>query len=96
MRRTGSKSLRLLAAAVVLLAGVEVGLRAFLGLGSPPLSHADPDYGYAFNPNQDLTRFGNRVFYNEHGLRSEPLPRVKPEGEFRVLCIGDSVTNGGC
>jgi len=81
-----------------LLAGLllaESGLRLGLGLGRSPLSHADPDYGYAFNPNQNLRRFGNRVCYNEHGLRSEPLPRAKPRDEFRVLCVGDSVTNGG-
>jgi lysophospholipase L1-like esterase len=89
---------RLAAGAVgvaLLLAANEIGLRMFLGLGSPPLSHADPDYGYAFNANQNLKRFGRRVFYNEQGLRSEPLPAVKPRGELRVLCIGDSVTNGG-
>jgi len=80
---------------VGLFAATEVGFRVFLGLGSPPLSYADPDYGYAFKPNQNLRRFGHRVFYNEEGFRSEPLPAVKPPGELRVLCIGDSVTNGG-
>jgi len=80
---------------VGLFAATEVGFRIFLGLGSPPLAYADPDYGYAFKPNQNLKRFGRRVFYNEQGLRSEPLPAVKPPGELRVLCVGDSVTNGG-
>lgn len=79
----------------VLLTGAEVFLRALWGLGNPPLSYADPDYGYAFRPNQNLRRFGNRVFYNEHGLRSEPLRAAQPKGWLRVLCVGDSVTNGG-
>lgn len=96
MKRAKKRTIGLVAAAVlVLFAGAEVSLRSFWGLGDPPLSHADPDYGYAFNANQNLKRFGRRVFYNEHGLRSEPLPASKPARELRVLCIGDSVTNGG-
>lgn len=92
----GRRVLRWAAATSVgLFAAAEIGFRIFLGLGSPPLSYADPDYGYAFRPNQNLRRFGRRVFYNEQGLRSEPLPALKPPGELRVLCVGDSVTNGG-
>lgn len=93
-QRFGKRGYTLLTLIVVAWAS-ELGLRAFLGLGHPPLSHADPDYGYAFNANQDLRRFGRRMFYNEHGLRSAPLPAVKPGRELRARCIGDSVTNGG-
>jgi hypothetical protein len=48
----GNVRKRLAAGAIgvgLLLAASEIGLRVFVGLGSPPLSHADPDYGYAFN-----------------------------------------------
>jgi len=96
MKRLASK--RVLILSIGLAAGlliVEAGLRVGLGLGHPPLSYADPDYGYAFRANQDLRRFRHRVLYNEQGLRSEPLPASKPQSELRVLCVGDSVTNGG-
>jgi lysophospholipase L1-like esterase len=60
-----------------------------------PVIYEKTTYGYRVVPNQDLRRFGNRSFYNEQGLRSEPMrPEVAP-GALRVLCLGDSVTNGG-
>lgn len=57
-----------------LLAGGEAFARFGLGLGTPPLSVADPRYEYMFKPDQDVKRFGNRVFINEYGMRSDPLP----------------------
>ena len=82
-------------ALLALLVALEIALRGMYGFGSPPLMHADPDYGYAFNANQDLRRFGNRIHYNGLGLRSGEISMPKPAGQLRVLCIGDSVTNGG-
>ncbi len=84
---------RVLAVVGVLLAAAvatEVVLRAAFGLGSPPLVYRDTRYGYAFVPRQSLKRFGHRIYYNVEGLRSEELDR-RP----RILCVGDSVTNGG-
>jgi hypothetical protein len=78
---------------VVLFAAVELVLRLGLGLGAPALVYADPDFGYAFKPNQELRRFGHRISYNEVGLRSESL-RSRPT-LHRIVCLGDSVTNGG-
>ncbi|MEF2554099.1 hypothetical protein VQ042_22645 [Aurantimonas sp. A2-1-M11] len=80
---------------VAALAGAEAFARFGLGLGTPPLSVAHPTIEYMFAPNQDVDRFGNRVLINEYGMRSEPLPAVKPDGEFRILVVGDSVPNGG-
>lgn len=71
----------------------EVALRMATGLGRPALSYADPDFGYAFKADQDLTRFGRRIRYNAQGMRSEDLAAMG--NRKRVLCIGDSVTNGG-
>lgn len=79
---------------VVLLLIAEVCLRVFFGLGSPPLVYASTKFGYAFQPNQSSTRFGHKVFYNEAGLRSEPLHPLTGMAH-RVLCVGGSVTNGG-
>lgn len=46
-----------------------------------------------FKPNQDVKRFGNRVFINEYGMRSDPLP--ESEATRVILVFGDSVLNGG-
>ena len=80
-------------ALVGLLAAGEAFARFGLGLGTPPLSVADPRYEYMFKPNQDVKRFGNRVFINEYGMRSDRLPE---SDETRVILVfGDSVVNGG-
>ncbi len=79
---------------VILLVVVEVALRVFFGLASPPLVYTSAKFGYAFRPNQTLKRFRHPISYNEQGLRSEPL-RPLTGGAFRILCVGGSVTNGG-
>lgn len=60
-----------------------------------PLLYETTEYGYRVVPNQSIKRFGNRVFYNAYGLRSEPIESTPAEGVLRILCIGDSVTFGG-
>lgn len=37
---------------------------------------------------------GNPIAMSSDGFRSEPIPREKESGEYRVLCLGDSVTFG--
>lgn len=37
---------------------------------------------------------GHPITCNSHGLRDEEFPAVKPAGERRVLCLGDSSTFG--
>jgi lysophospholipase L1-like esterase len=84
------------AAGLCLLAGgLELGLRAGLGLGTPPLLRADSTIGYVFQANQDTDRFTNRVRINAYHQRSEDL-RTQPDSTFtRILFLGDSVTWGG-
>lgn len=85
---------RLVIALLVLLAAIgEVAGRAY-GLHRPVV-YEQTGYGYRVAPNQDLRRFGNRIRYNEFGLRNEATTREPPAGLTRVLCLGDSVTNGG-
>jgi hypothetical protein len=79
----------LLAAVVV----AELAARA-AGLHTPVL-YERTQYGYRAVPNQTLRRFGNAVRYNAEGLRSEPMTEPMPPSEVRVLCVGDSITNGG-
>lgn len=73
--------------AVVLL-GLEVFSRLYLGLGTPPPSVAHPTIENMFAPGQDVYRFGSHQIYNEQDMRSVPLlsvaaPRV-------VLVMGGS------
>src|ERR1700686_5242687 len=81
----------LLLCAAILLVCVEAGLRWRFGLGRPLLIYLDDSYGYAYRPAQDLKRFGNRVYYNHEGLRSEELQSIPEEVRERILCVGDSV-----
>jgi len=54
---------------------------------------ADDEIGYFFQAEQDLQRFGNRVYINRYHQRSDEL--ADHDGSLRVLFIGDSVTWGG-
>ena len=78
---------------ILALAASELVCRA-LGLHTPVI-YETTDYGYRIKPNQDINRFGNRVYINSQGLRSEPMSPLPADGVVRVLCIGDSITNGG-
>jgi hypothetical protein len=88
--------LRVLAQCAVLAilgaVGLEVG--AWVFIGPPMLSVADPTIEYMMRPNQDASRFGNHYHINAYGMRSPELTKKKP-GEFRVIVFGDSVVNGG-
>jgi hypothetical protein len=70
------------------LAGRQQGLHQ-------PIIYEQTAYGYRVVPNQDLVRFENRSFYNAQGMRSEAISVAPVGGTLRVLCLGDSVTNGG-
>src|SRR5262249_53708208 len=80
-----------IASIAVLLVVAELLARA-AGLHTRVL-YEKTSYGYRVAPNQALERFGRTVAYNSQGLRSAPLPATG--NELRVLCLGDSITNGG-
>jgi len=73
----------------------ELAARFILGLGEPPLYERSSEYGYRAIPNQDIRRFGNHIFYNAQGLRTEPISTKPSPGTIRILCLGDSITFGG-
>ena len=94
----------LLALAVsALLAGLvlEGGLR-LLGFGPPNTGiRFDSQLGWALRPNSGFTNSGRKgefdvkVKTDAHGLRDDYGSDVtKPDGTFRVLCLGDSFTLG--
>lgn len=74
---------------------MEYVARSFLGLGTPLLWQVHPTIEYIAKPNQEVQRFGNRMFVNSFGMRSHEFDAVKAAGEFRVLCFGDSILYGG-
>jgi lysophospholipase L1-like esterase len=79
--------------AIASLSAIELALR-LLGFGNPALLQTDANAGYIFAPNQVVYRFGNRLEYNQFSQRSEQIDSAKPEGNLRILMIGDSVLNG--
>lgn len=77
----------------LVLATVEISLR-MLGMHRPVL-YERTDFGYRIRPGQDLTILGKRSFYNSMGLRSKEVSALPAAGRMRILCVGDSITNGG-
>jgi lysophospholipase L1-like esterase len=92
-RMISKRSLLGCVAPIALFAAIELPCRAF-GLHRPVLYEAAA-YGYRVKPLQEIHRFGNRYFSNEFGLRSEPIAQWPARGMVRILCLGDSITNGG-
>lgn len=78
---------------LVAFISLEFFLRKVWGLGDMTiLFQEDPAFEYIAKPNQQKFRFGNKIIYNEHSMRSLPL---REEDECVILGFGDSVLNGG-
>jgi hypothetical protein len=91
-----NKSIWIVGAVGVLLLAGEGMARFMMGLGKPPLSVEHPTIEYLFKPNQDVSRFGNRIVINEYGMRSPDFPAQRSNpNELRIMVLGDSVINGG-
>ncbi|GEM_PF-277079 len=90
----GRRLLPFVAGALGLLLSAEIVLR-LMGFGDPVIYRVDAASGYYPAPNQDVSRSGGRTVINEFGMRSPPVKDPKPEGELRVLMIGDSTLFGG-
>lgn len=81
-----------LAACLVGLILAELAARVLFGFSmDEPIVFHDKDAEYLLVPGRHVDGY----FVNELSMRGEPVPPVKPEGEFRVLVLGDSVTEGG-
>jgi len=50
--------------------------------------------GWRLRPNMSGTFKGGQFSTNEHGLRSPPVSRAKPEGKLRIVVLGSSVSMG--
>lgn len=72
----------------------EIVLRLGFGFGRPPLYVADSTIGYRLAPNQQIRRFGNRIFINQHSMRADEIAPLPAPEHFRLLLLGDSLANG--
>lgn len=77
--------------ACVCAVGLEISLRTFLGFCDSVLIREDPHYEYIAQPSQTRLRFGNRVSYNSHSMRSDEVDT----SAYIILGFGDSILNGG-
>lgn len=95
-RRWGQRLLVSLIVVFSLLVAGEFLARFHLGLGDPPLWVEHPTIEYLAVPSRTYHRYGNRISYNAFSMRSDEFPvRREDTDEFRVICFGDSVINGG-
>ena len=58
---------------------LEIVARFVFGLGELPLYREHHAYEYFYKPNQEVYRFGNRIFTNSYGMRSPEPDKNKKE-----------------
>ncbi|NEP89369.1 MAG: SGNH/GDSL hydrolase family protein [Okeania sp. SIO2C2] len=89
------KILLIISALILGLLGIlEIGLRVIVGFGNPLTYIADNQIGYLLTPNQNVSRFGNRIKINQYSMRSKPIEESKENNTLRIFLVGDSVANG--
>lgn len=76
---------------IILIIGLELFLRIYLGFCDTVLMQEDPNFEYIAQPDQERFRFRNRVKYNSFSMRSENIDT----SSIKILGFGDSVINGG-
>ncbi|MGD1806439.1 SGNH/GDSL hydrolase family protein [Dapis sp. BLCC M126] len=89
------KALFIVSVIIICLLGIlEIGLRLVVGFGNPLIYNADSQIGYLLKPNQNVSRFGNRIKINQYSMRSEPIEESRENTRLRIFLLGDSVANG--
>ena len=80
----------------LVLAAFEGALRLFGIRAADRVIPFRPDatLGWKYQPHYHGRWHGAEVSINSLGIREKELTREKPEGTFRILCLGDSVTFG--
>jgi lysophospholipase L1-like esterase len=83
---------------VLALAGAEAGMRYLAARGRPEVTatHAsDPVLHHRTRPHVTARVRGVEFRTNSLGLHDREYPAQKPAGVFRILLLGDSMTEGG-
>lgn len=100
MRTTTRWGLYFLMAAVAAAGLLELGFRLVKGPPPPLIAQGDsfcqpdPVLGYRFCPGAVSPSGKDVNCINNVGFRGNDVVMPKPSGVFRILCIGDSTTNG--
>ena len=71
---------------------LEIGLRIFVGLGSPLLFEKSDVFEYYVAPFQDVVRDGNRIVSYDFGLKSRCIPCAPDayeDGQGQDYCNSD-------
>lgn len=95
-RRRRANAALALTSTLLTLVAVEVVLRV-AGFNDQIFTSPDPILGYSLTPGleQRQSLEGDAlVVVNEEGFRGPARPRAKPPGTFRVIVLGDSLTEG--
>ena len=83
---------------VLALAGAEAGMRFLASRGRTEMTAthmADPVLHHRIRPNVTARVRGVEFRTNSLGLHDREYPARKPAGVFRILLLGDSMTEGG-
>ena len=99
LRRNLSRSNLALATCSFLFSAVVCGLAGELYLRLSVPWHflrpsSIPGLPYELTPNYKATYLGVEYRHNRFGLRGEDFPLEKPDGEYRILFVGDSIVQG--
>jgi hypothetical protein len=79
---------------IFLLISVLNGTLSLFGLGDPVLIQPDGECGYVLQPNQNHHRFFVHTRINSRSMRSSDFSVRKPNGVYRIMFVGDSITYG--
>src|SRR5712692_4118087 len=94
----GRRLLFALLLVVLALAGAEAGMRYLASRGRPEQTSthmSDPVLHHRLRPNIRAQIRGVEFRTNSLGLHDREYPARKPPGVFRILLLGDSMTEGG-
>jgi len=83
---------------VLALAGAEAGMRFLAARGRPEMTAthtSDPVLHHRLRPSISARVRGVEFRTNSLGLHDREYPAQKPPGVFRILLLGDSMTEGG-
>ena len=78
---------------IVIFGGTE-GVMGFYTKINPEMHRPHPTLFWELAPDLNGLSGGKNVYTNSHGFRSPELPVKKPEGQYRIMILGDSSAFG--
>lgn len=99
-RQRPNKALSLLVFVVIFFISVEGLWRFKAAYGMGPILHSPvkpspyPEVGFVLEPGAKVYEKNHISKVNSHGLLDKEFPLQKPDDTFRILALGDSITEG--